>query len=99
MGPAPEEVFYPEEALENCIEGWVHLSYEFSSDNMATNIRVLDSDPPGVFEEAAISAFSIWTFSDEQVSSPENTQYVFRYNLEEGVEACLLEKNSNDQEA
>ncbi len=92
VGPSPE-VLYPQEAINNCIEGWVHRSYDFSPDNRAINIRVVDSEPTGVFEEAAISALSVFTFSDEQVRNRKNKEYVFRYILGENEtrEACLQE--------
>ncbi len=96
VGPTPE-VIYPQEALDNCIEGWVHLSYDFSPDNRATDIRVIDSEPSGIFEEAAISALSAFTFSDEQLSNSENKSYVFRYFIEETREVCLQEKAERSQ--
>ncbi len=91
VGPTPE-VIYPQEALDNCIEGWVQLSYDFNEDNKATDIRVVDSEPAGIFEEAAIAALSAFTFSAEQLGNSENKSYVFRYLLEETREACLQEK-------
>ena len=98
VGPSPE-VLYPQEAINNCIEGWVHLSYDFSRDNRATNIRVINSEPAGIFEEAAISALSVFIFSDEQVSNRENKEYVFRYILDEKEtrESCWQENAGANQ--
>jgi len=92
-------VLYPQEALDNCIESWVHLSYDFSPDNRAINIRVVDSEPTGVFEEVAINSLSAFTFSDEQVNIEENRSYLFRYVLDEKEtqETCLQGKAESNQ--
>ena len=52
------ELDYPEEALRKSIEGWVELSYVVTAEGKVTAVKVLDSDPPGVFEKAATRALS-----------------------------------------
>jgi hypothetical protein len=96
VGPTPE-VIYPQEALDNCVEGWVQLSYDFNEDNKASDIRVVDSEPTGIFEEAAISALSAFIFSDDQLSYNENRSYVFSFLLEESSEVCLQKKAERSQ--
>lgn len=52
------ELDYPEEALRKSIEGWVDLSYVVTAEGKVTTVKVLDSEPPGVFEKAATRALS-----------------------------------------
>jgi TonB family protein len=49
---------YPEAALRKNIEGWVELSFVVTTDGKVTNIKLLDSNPAGVFDDAASKALS-----------------------------------------
>jgi TonB family protein len=49
---------YPDVALRKSIEGWVELSYVVATDGKVTNVKVLDSNPAGVFDAAASKALS-----------------------------------------
>ena len=49
---------YPDAALRKSIEGWVELSYVVTADGKVTNIKILDSTPAGVFDDAASKALS-----------------------------------------
>jgi len=51
---------YPEQALQNCIEGEVTLRYEVGPDSLPINIEVLSSDPEGMFDPVAVKALSRW---------------------------------------
>ena len=55
-------VVYPVEAKDKKVEGYVRVAYDVSTDGSVTNVRVVDSDPPGVFDEAAIAAVRGWRF-------------------------------------
>ena len=44
---------YPEEAIKNCIEGWVKVRYTVSDKGRAESIEIIAAEPPGVFESAA----------------------------------------------
>jgi TonB family protein len=52
------ELDYPAEALRKNIEGWVELSYVVTPDGKVTNVKILNSNPSGVFESAATKAIS-----------------------------------------
>jgi TonB family protein len=52
----PLEPEYPDGALRKSIEGWVELSYLITTDGKVTNVKVLDSNPAGVFDAAASKA-------------------------------------------
>lgn len=49
--------FYPEEAIEECIEGWVMVEYSVSEGGELKDFVILDASPKGVFEEAALKWF------------------------------------------
>jgi protein TonB len=51
-------VDYPERALSRQIEGEVQIAYTVTPKGTVTNIAVLNSSPPGIFEAAATSAVS-----------------------------------------
>ena len=55
-------VVYPVEAKDKKVEGYVRVAYDVSADGSVTNVRVVDSDPPGVFDEAAVAAVRGWRF-------------------------------------
>ena len=56
---APE---YPSSARERGIEGQVVLSIKVSEDGRVEQVRVVDSEPRGVFDTVAIAAVNDWTF-------------------------------------
>ncbi len=52
------ELEYPRGALAKNIEGWVSLSYMVTAEGKVTGVKVLDSSPTGVFDEAAVRALA-----------------------------------------
>lgn len=57
-GPA-----YPEAAREQGIEGFVLVRYDISVDGRVVRAQVTESEPPGVFDAAALAAVRSWTFN------------------------------------
>lgn len=53
---------YPERALLRGIEGSVRLSYFVDEDGRVRDVRVEQSNPPTVFDSAALSALRKWRF-------------------------------------
>ncbi|WP_444957122.1 TonB family protein [Microbulbifer sp. ZKSA002] len=47
---------YPLEALKNCIEGWVEFEVTVMPGSFFENVKIIDSYPEGVFDEAARKA-------------------------------------------
>ena len=47
---------YPSRALLANVEGWVHLEFTITTAGTVKEARVLDADPPGYFERAALAA-------------------------------------------
>jgi len=52
------ELSYPAEALRKNIEGWVELSYVVSAEGKVAQVKVLNSNPAGVFDAAATKTIS-----------------------------------------
>jgi TonB family protein len=50
------EIDYPQNALAHRIEGAVELGYTVTAKGVVADIKILDSNPPGVFEKAASNA-------------------------------------------
>jgi TonB family protein len=50
------EIDYPRDALGHRIEGAVELGYTVTAKGTVADVKVLDSNPPGVFEKAASDA-------------------------------------------
>jgi len=56
-------VVYPTQAREQKIEGYVKVIYDVTIDGTVANARVVEADPPGVFDAAALSAVNTWRFN------------------------------------
>jgi protein TonB len=46
--------------------GWVTVSFVVDIDGSTQDVHVADSDPPGVFDEAAVAAVDSWRFAPGQ---------------------------------
>ena len=53
---------YPGKAQKSAIEGSVDLEFTIAENGAVRDITVRAADPPGVFEQAAISALSQWRY-------------------------------------
>lgn len=53
---------YPRSAAIEGITGSVLLEGQIETDGSVSNVRVIESEPEGVFEEQAIAAFAQWRF-------------------------------------
>lgn len=53
---------YPAAAREHKIEGYVKVAYDVNVDGTVANARVVEADPPGVFDAAALAAVRTWRF-------------------------------------
>jgi protein TonB len=59
---------YPYKAARRGIEGWVRVSFRVTQTGSVEDVEVLESDPPGVFEQAAIKAVYRWRFKPRIVN-------------------------------
>ncbi|MCC5886980.1 MAG: energy transducer TonB [Gammaproteobacteria bacterium] len=53
---------YPEAAKEAGIEGAVTLIYTVTASGHVEDVRVLEAEPEGVFDEAALAAVRTWRY-------------------------------------
>ena len=61
---------YPAEAAAARIEGYVTLSFQVAENGSVQDLRVIESQPPYVFDKAARRAVSRWNFGPQE--SPGN---------------------------
>ncbi|WP_299006229.1 hypothetical protein [uncultured Shewanella sp.] len=52
----------PTLAVKEQIKGWVLLAYSLDKEGFPVNMEVIDSNPQGYFEEAALSTYSSCQF-------------------------------------
>ncbi len=55
-------VVYPEEARQQRVEGFVRVEYDVTVDGTVANAHVIESNPPGIFDAAALKAVRSWRF-------------------------------------
>ncbi len=53
---------YPSRALSRGIEGWVLLEFAIDPLGRATQMAVIDAEPKGVFDRAALTAVAKWKY-------------------------------------
>lgn len=58
----------PEYAWKNKIDGWVLVTFAVASSGKVENVRVLDSQPRGVFDENVVAAVSDWIYDPADVA-------------------------------
>lgn len=53
---------YPSAAEAQGLQGFVTLSYDVGLNGLVKNVRVVASEPVGVFDDAALAALAKWRF-------------------------------------
>jgi TonB family protein len=53
---------FPAAAAAQRVEGYVVVGYDVGVDGTVANAHVVESNPPGLFDEAAVKAVSGWRF-------------------------------------
>lgn len=53
---------YPYQAMRRRIEGWVRVSFKVTETGTVEDVVLLESEPEGVFDRAAMRAVSQWKF-------------------------------------
>ncbi|WP_306126977.1 energy transducer TonB [Rheinheimera baltica] len=75
------EPFYPIEAYEQKIEGWVLLEFDISKLGIPNKIRIIDSFPKEIFDSSAIMAVKQWKYNPAFYAIPRDV-FGFRVKLE-----------------
>lgn len=57
----------PERAWRNKIDGWVLVAFTLKPDGRTANVRVLDANPGGVFEDNVVRAVQDWLYDMRDV--------------------------------
>ncbi len=58
-----EQPKYPSRALSRDIEGWVKVQFDLDNKGQPINIEVIESEPAGIFDKAAVKSVKKWRFS------------------------------------
>lgn len=78
---------YPTRAAQRGIEGWAQVAFTVTETGGVRDVRVVDADPPGMFDQASIRAAERFRFQPRVVNGQPvevpNVQYVFRFELED----------------
>ena len=65
---------YPREALRTRTRGWVELEFTITATGNVGDIQVIDAEPTGVFERAAVDALAAWRFRPRIVNGQPVSQ-------------------------
>jgi protein TonB len=78
---------YPIRAAQRGIEGWVQVQFTITGTGSVTDVIVVDSSPPNVFDEAAVDAISRWRYNPKVEGAVAvdrvGVQTLLRFDLEE----------------
>lgn len=76
------EAGYPTNAKQAGVEGFVVVEYDVLADGRVANARVIEAEPEGVFEKAALATVASWRF--DVINKAPRTQQVSRltYSLD-----------------
>ncbi|HTQ99440.1 MAG TPA: energy transducer TonB, partial [Candidatus Acidoferrum sp.] len=76
---------YPSGAQANGVEGWVQVRFNITTTGAVSDARVVDSNPHGVFDKAAVDAIARWRYNprteDGQATETRGVETVLRFEL------------------
>ncbi len=72
---------YPARALQRGIEGWVLLEFSINTLGQPLAPRVIESEPKGIFEAAAITAVKRWKYRPSNTKNPPLIRQRIRFQL------------------
>jgi protein TonB len=70
---------YPLEARVRGTEGWVDVHFTVSPEGITNNLRVTNSSPRGLFDQAALDAVSRWRYAPRQTACEVDERVRFRF--------------------
>jgi protein TonB len=78
---------YPARAQQRGIEGWVLIEFTITPSGTVQDPKVLDADPKGIFDDAAIKSISRWKYNPKvengQAVERRGIRVVLRFDLED----------------
>lgn len=78
---------YPSAAASRGIEGFVEVSYTVTALGLVEDASVTAAEPPGVFEESALSAISRWRYGADERREAVIATHRFDFEPEDAVVA------------
>lgn len=75
---------YPMRAQMRRIEGWVKVLFVITETGAVRDVEVIESQPAGVFDRAAVDAIEKWKFKPKEVSGeavPQRAAQVLEFKL------------------
>ncbi len=74
---------FPRRVPAKLDKGWVLVQFDVTTEGRTANIRILESEPAGTFDEAAIKAISRWRFkpphiNGESIEARSQVRLVFK---------------------
>jgi periplasmic protein TonB len=78
---------YPARAQQRGIEGWVMVEFTISPSGTVLDPKVLDADPKGIFDDAALKSISRWKYNPKVENGVaverRGIRVVLRFDLED----------------
>jgi TonB family protein len=97
-----QEPYYPHSARMFCLTGEVRAAFVIDAQGRTKDIRVLESDPEGVFDRAAVESIEAWRFipacRDGEMAEREAVQTIEFRLPEESRQACSETVGQLDEE-
>lgn len=79
---------YPQRAMSRSIEGWVIVQFTITAAGTVKDAKVVDADPKGIFDDAAVKAILRWRYNPKVVEGVAvervGLQIKLTFELEEG---------------
>lgn len=77
---------YPRRARQAKLEGYVTMHVQIRADGTVSEVEVVDSNPPRLFDQAAVEAMQRWRFRPKMVNGepqPQQAQQTIEFKLGE----------------
>jgi protein TonB len=78
---------YPRRAQERGIEGWVQFEFTITTSGTVKDVKVIDSEPKGLFEDAATKAILRWKYNPKveegRAVERRGVRVILRFDLED----------------
>ena len=77
---------YPAAARQNGVEGWVELMFTITETGAVRDVEVVDSEPQGVFDSAAMQAVGSWRYQPRLANGQpvmRRSSVTLRFNLDD----------------
>ena len=76
---------YPSRAASRGTEGWVKVEFTIQTDGSVDDAVVLQSEPEGIFDDAALAAINKWKFKEKMINGvavPHRAVQLLQFKLD-----------------